>query len=365
VGGVVERILFPAVNPKLVLYYGNRRTHAPLYDIRSLSQGLTGSLDDSTCWGRATLGQEAENPRFRPAVPLPFAPLVGAGLDASRWQTRRPLQAANGEDVYTLTLAASDLARLRDDFGDLRLVDPEGRQVPFIFEADAGEDRVTMTIEPLARALSPSAQSIRRSRYRLRVPPVESAVSSALPLSALLITCQESFFQRHAVLTAPPGPRSDAGRPRVLFRGGLGRASDQKSPITIALDGSRLSEVLLEIDEGDNAPLTLAQVEGVVRVPRIAFKAAPGSYQLLLGNRDAEPPSYDLAALRREVLCYSARPVTAGPAEANPAFRRGVADSFRDARPTALLWAVLIAAVAALLLLTVRILRQTGAGDQP
>jgi hypothetical protein len=85
---------------------------------------------------------------------------------------------------------------------------------------------------------------------------------------------------------------------------------------------------------------------------------------LLLGNRDAEPPSYDLAALRREVLCYSARPISAGPAEANPAFRRGVADYLRVAPPTALLWAVLIAAVAALLYLTVRILRHASpAGD--
>jgi hypothetical protein len=96
----------------------------------------------------------------------------------------------------------------------------------------------------------------------------------------------------------------------------------------------------------------------VVRVPRLAFKAGPGDYRILLGNRDASAPRYDIASLRREMLAYSALPATAAPAAANPAYRRRASDYFVSAPPTAILWGALIVAVIALLALTARILRQ-------
>jgi hypothetical protein len=114
----------------------------------------------------------------------------------------------------------------------------------------------------------------------------------------------------------------------------------------------------VEVSEGDNAPLTLIQVRGVVPVPRLAFKVSPGAFRILLGNETAGAPRYDIATLRQEILSYSALPLEAGSRTPNPAFRRRVADYFQDAPPTLLLWGTLLGAVAALLFLTVRILRQ-------
>jgi hypothetical protein len=96
----------------------------------------------------------------------------------------------------------------------------------------------------------------------------------------------------------------------------------------------------------------------VVRVPRLTFKAAPGAYRILLGNRDATAPRYDLASLRQEVLSYSSVGVNAAPLEANAAYRRFAGDYFSDAPPTLLLWGTLLAAVAALVFITARVLRQ-------
>jgi hypothetical protein len=135
-------------------------------------------------------------------------------------------------------------------------------------------------------------------------------------------------------------------------------AAPSPQPIVIALDGTRLDELTLEIDEGDNAPLSLQAARAVVRVPRVTFKAAPGVYRLLLGNREAGPPRYDLASLRQEVLSYSALDAPAAAREANPLYRRFAGDYFSDAPPTLLLWGTLLAAVAALLFLTARVLRQ-------
>jgi hypothetical protein len=119
-----------------------------------------------------------------------------------------------------------------------------------------------------------------------------------------------------------------------------------------------VAELVLEVEEGDNAPLPLRRAAGIVRVPRVVFKASAGRYRLLFGNPDAAPPRYDLAALRREVLSYSAMGVEAGDTEDNAAQRRSAWTRLGRQPPGLLLWTALVVAVVALLLLTARILRQ-------
>lgn len=355
VSSAATRVLFPAVSGALNLYCGNDATRAPLYDLESLKD----RLGLSPTFLAAELGPETENPRFRKPAPLPFAPSRGSQLSVTRWRALRPLVIAGREDLYTLTLAADDMALLRPDLGDLRIVDPSDRQVPYIVESAAAEARVELRVERTG-TVRPQARSV--SRYVLVAPGPASRKPPAFPLSALELTFQEAFFTRAARLLAPP-PSGSRGRERQIFSGTLSRRPDPRGrppadPIVLGLDGRAESELLLEIDEGDNAPLTLVHARGVVRVARVAFKAGLGEYRLLMGNRQAEPPRYDFASLRQEILSYSAVPAAAGPAQANPAFRRLAAEYFRDAPPTLLLWATLLGAVAALLLLTARVLRQ-------
>ena len=103
-------------------------------------------------------------------------------------------------------------------------------------------------------------------------------------------------------------------------------------------------------------------------VPRVTFQAAPGDYRLLLGNDTAQPPSYELAGLRREVLAYTAVPL-ALPAlaaeSANPGYERGLSDYIREAPPRAILWTALAGAVVVLLVLTRRILTRPRGDSDP
>ncbi|MBI5394820.1 MAG: hypothetical protein HZA91_05930 [Verrucomicrobia bacterium] len=122
--------------------------------------------------------------------------------------------------------------------------------------------------------------------------------------------------------------------------------------------------MFLEIEEGDNAPLTLTGAKAAVAVPRVVFKLKPadGGYRLLLSNTKAAAPRYDIQSLRLELLAYSATPVRdgdIGPLEVNAAYRRGAADYFQTAPPTVALWGVLLVAVVGLLALTVRLLKKT------
>ena len=122
------------------------------------------------------------------------------------------------------------------------------------------------------------------------------------------------------------------------------------------------SEWWLEIADGDNAPLTLLEAQAVVPVPRVTFKAAPGSYRLLLGNTEAAAPSYELGVLRQEVLAYAAVPLNLADSsgeQINPAYQRDLADYVKDAPPRVVLWTTLGVAVLALLFLTRRIIRRS------
>ena len=133
----------------------------------------------------------------------------------------------------------------------------------------------------------------------------------------------------------------------------------------LPLNGVRTAELVLEISDGDNAPLTLLSAQAVIPVPRVTFQAAPGDYRLLLGNPAATSPSYELEALGREVLAYAAVPLEIPEGEvepANPGYKRGMAELVRDAPPAAVLWTTLAVALIVLLVLTRRILTRTASG---
>jgi hypothetical protein len=344
IAGAERRLLFAAEAP-LTLYYGNDATHAPHYDLAALRE----RLESSASLASARLGVEEANPRHRKPTPLAFAALRGAALDVGRWARVRPFSVPGPEDLYTLTLAPPDLGELRRDLGDLRIADEAGHQLPYILEADAAEARAVLEVERDASA------SPRASRYRLTAPARAGGVA-ALPLRALELELDAAFFSRGVRVLAPgPGPRE---RERTLFAGTLARAPGAAGALRIPLDGSPVAALLLEVEEGDNAPLPLQRVAGLVRVPRVVFKATAGRYRLLLGNPEAAPPRYDLAALRREVLSYSAVGLEAGVAEDNAALRRRLWGRLGAQPPGLLLWTALGGAVVALLLLTARILRQ-------
>ena len=186
----------------------------------------------------------------------------------------------------------------------------------------------------------------------------------ALNVSALRLRVREHFFERRAEILQP---RRDAPLGAVTVASvtlSSGRRSDRDDGVWVQVPvrAPLTSEWRLEIADGDNAPLTLMEAQAVVPVPRVTFKAAPGAYRVLLGNPETTPPSYELGALRHEVLAYAAVPLeleaAAGEAN-NPEYRRELADYVQDAPPRLILWSTLGAAVIALLFVTWRIVGRT------
>lgn len=352
VSAAATRLLFAGTPGQPTLYYGNPLTRQARYDLESQRIRIAAALP----FPGAELGPEQANPRFRAPLPLAFTPARGAALEARRWSRERVLAGIGREDLYTLTLAATDLAALRRDFADLRLVDESDSQVPFILEPAARAEKPELRIEA-EPSQSPRGRAL-VSRHRLVMPELDGD-PAALPLSALELEVAERFFSRPVRLLDPEA-EGRRGK-RVIAQAMLARSGREQGslrPLEIAADGGRYREVVLEVEEGDNVPLRIERARAVVRVPRLAFKARPGQYRLLLGNEDIDPPRYDIASLSREFLTYSAIVIEAGPLAGNPGHRRRAAEYLKDAPPTLLLWGTLGVAVVALLLLTARILKQ-------
>lgn len=339
--GSRARLLFPASSRSFTLYYGNPATRAPAYDIESLRPRLAQNQDVAL----ALLGPEEANPLFKREPPLRFAATLGASVDASRWLRERPLAPILEEDVYAITLKATDLAALRSDLADLRLVNAENRQVPFLIDPDFADERIPLKVQP------PSAAGSHRSLYRLDLSQ-PSAGDEPPRLARLELEFQDAFFDRSARLLSSRSP-SQRETPFSLV---LSRKPPSKDPISVSL-AAPLGPMTLEIDDGDNAPLELRSAVAVVRVPRIVFKAAPGKLRLLLGNRGAEPPRYDIAGLRGELLAYSALGASAGALSDNHGASESLFSRLQAVPGNALVWAAIVVAMVALVALTLRTLK--------
>ncbi len=101
-------------------------------------------------------------------------------------------------------------------------------------------------------------------------------------------------------------------------------------------------ELVLEIENGDNAPLTVQSATGLVPVPRLTFKA--GRASTACSSATPRPTRRRTSSTRcvSDVLDYSAVPVPATWLDATAPDRRAVAtraDVLREPPATVLLWA--------------------------
>ncbi len=351
------RLVAATTAPALTLYYGNAVTRPAVYDL----ERLRGSLTTVATFPTATLGAETANPRYGAPAPLAFVAARGAVVEAGEWTHTRSFHITGADDIYSVTFAAADLAHVRAGLADLRVVDAANRQVPYIIEPVTDLARVPLTMTP---ATSPRGLA-RTSAFTLTASA--ATFPEPVPFSAIELEVAEGFFTREASVLVPDA--SAAGGHRVAGSATLHSAL-RETPATpvvtsIPLGALAARSLTLEIGDGDNAPLAIRAATGLAVVPRVTFKAGPGQYRLLFGNTEVPAPSYELGALRDEVLAYSALPIPAAdlqPSTANPEHTRALAEVMRQAPPTVVLWSALAVAVVVLLALTRRIL---GGPPQP
>ena len=350
-----------------VVRFGGGRAHRPRYDLAGLlpptPPAVAGRraeaaalLDDPAVVRPASLGPARANALFDGAPALGFAMHPGAAVDRRLFSHRRPITVDEAsEGLSRLRLQPADLAVLKGNLADLRVADETGRQWSYLVEHQAATDLIPLMVE------GPESEG-GTSRYALGLP--------VTPLRAdrILLDPATAYFDRAFRIEGEPvadvssRPGRDAGATRVLARGRLARAIDDRRPVEVVLEAERVDALRLIVEDGDDAPLPIPSAQARVVLPDVYLTVPPGRYDLLLGSPDQEAPRYELERVRDVVLAVNATPVVAGELEANREFSLRARLAGGGLHRTVLLWATLIVAVVVLAVLTLRLARRDPAG---
>ena len=336
--------------PAGMLRFGGGRAYRPEYDLQRLApllqpprQGQQARVAEQLLEepAAARLGEISGNPEFNPAPILAFAMRPGGAIDSRKYTHRRALHIDPSEEgLARLPLSIEDMARAQPDFNDVRIVDGSSRQWAYLLERGAA-----YAVHPLEVKGPRTKDNV--SEYELLLP-VKPVTFDQLEIDTGL-----AFFDRAFELTAK---REDAEF--LLASGRMSRRAADPRPVTIAVDARRIESLKLKIYDGDDAPIALNRVEARFPTPVVYVAAPAGDYALLVGNPDDQPPAYELAQVRGTVLAVRSNEAQLGPLEPNTEFSAGARLVSGSGPQQILLWVALIAVVAALALVTLRMARQ-------
>ena len=279
----------------------------------------------------------------------------GAVLDSAAFPYQRHIPAGE-PGLVTLTLDAAVLAHSQGPFrtfADVRIVDENGAQVPYLLERRP--DRLSLDLsltpaEPQSPELREQRPGRQRSFHRVALP------YENLPGVVIELQGAARVFRRPLRLGVerPPEERRRETTFETLAEV-VWEHTDPSTvppPLELAVPRERSRDLLLVVEEGDNEALPIRTAR--LRLPgwQLRFFRPAGALRLVYGRRDLVEPQYDIALLRAELSGQPAREVTAGaetPVEAPP-----------PVVSPRLFWIGLAAAAAMLLLLLVRLLSSRG-----
>ena len=351
---------WPQAADSLELLVGGNRARAPSGGLAELSQRL--QRDPAGALGDQFGGAEAEvtallieelpsaelrelrrNPRFEDRPQLEPLLRPGSEVDPSRFSHRRLLTIVNSPDgLSELSLGPGDLSVLRDDLGDLRLIDESRRQWPYRIWRDDEEPRPP--IEPRVE------NSDATTTYALDSP------WSPLPTVGVELRTDQPFFDRPARVVGRRG-----GEEVALVDTRLQRLVSGGAPITLRWPRSRATSLALVVENGDDAPIEFTGVRLLVPQPTLQIIAPGGDYELLLGEPELEAPTYE--ALRARLLLLQnlrAGEASAAALEDNPAYQPTRRLVGALSRPESWIWLAVVFAVVGLAALTLRTLAGAG-----
>jgi hypothetical protein len=333
----------------LTARYGNSALTAPRYDLEAVRTQINIAAVADAVWGEA----RPRSPEENAAGSIPPLPTVGAPLDVGLFTFVRPIpQSAAGliaVHVDEAVLAHSD--SLHGRFSDVRIIDAEGRQVPYVLEHASGPLSLDAVVDRVATPPAAlTSTSGARSVYRVKYP------HTRLPASRLVLTTSSRVFERVVRVVIEREPDAHRRDPWIetVAQATWAHAVQETlaAPLTLQIPTVAATDLLVVVEEGDNSPLPVESAR--ILLPRYRlrlFSNNAAALRLAYGRTDLAPPQYDLALLTPQVLGAVATDVTPG-AEAPMATATAAAALVS---PT-IFWVVLGAAVIVLLILIVRLL---------
>jgi hypothetical protein len=285
VDGVELFVPEPGPGPH-TLYAGAPPRTAPVWD----AADVDGTVDPNA--PRVVPGPRTANPGFTPMASRAELVAPGRPLDPARWSTARDVE---GAGFVRVPIPPEVIARARPDLGDLRLVDADGRQIPYLRRPARRE-------APLEGLETERDDRPGRTRVRIRLP--EQNLASVV----LAVSTDATVFERAVTVRAE--------RPNRVVRHLTWRAEGAPSRLVVELPGPVPDDLWLEVDDGDDGHLPIGAIEAWTDAPELVALLPEGGASLWYGAPSAPAPDYDLAALdarwRTELLGLAAQEASLG-----------------------------------------------------
>lgn len=294
-------VFFAPDGEPLEATFGTPSLAAPHYDLEASRDKLSSLRIPEARWGEVLPAPSSAPPRQK----SPQEPIAsGAILSSQNFLFRRSVSVAP-KGLALLPLDPHVLAQCHYGF-NLRLLGPDSRQIPYLLEQSL--DPLVLDLgKPVPEANAPA----RVSRYHIHLPEAE------LPDATLILSTPTPTFSRTLTLRAlhPDPPNAQPIASAEWSR----TEEDSVAELRLALPWKAPGDLLLEVEEGDNAPLPLNTPRLEVPAYRLRF-FHPGGTQLTLlyGNSDHKLPSYDISLLASELQDQPATAVSLGPVQDNP-----------------------------------------------
>ena len=350
-------IYFEAPGGPLTARYGDPGAAAPQYDLEARRASVNLADVPEAAWGDPRLVDTA-------APPGPAPPLAdrGASLDVTGFQYHRQIE-EQPAGLVTLQLDAAVLSHSRGpsgDFADVRIVDADSRQIPYLVERRAEPLSLDLTMTPATTAVKMlrDASGGQRSIYALTLPHPN------LPNARLVFETSDRVFRRslQVGVERPPDRRHRDEWFDVLATPSWQHAdqSNVAPPLEVPIAPGEGTKLLVIVEEGDNRPLPITAVRLLLPSWRVRFFKPATPLRLVYGKADVASPEYDLALLAPAVLGNEAREITAAAEQPPPGSAAPVLLSPR------MFWIAIGVAVVVLLGLIVRLITsETGPPPSP
>lgn len=332
----------------LAARYGDAALVAPRYDLEAARPAVTAAQTTEARWGEPrSVTSTADD---APALPMPE---TGTALQPEGFKYSRAIPAGAG--LVAVPLDAAVLAHSgagSTSFADVRVLDPGGRQVPYLVERR--DEPISIDVRLVQRDLPAPINERQKGRttYVVELP------YRRLPGGRLVLQTRARVFTRGVTLAMLTPPTERRRHPQLSQLASLlWQHSNQEAPargLVFNLPDTRSGDVVVIVDEGDNQALPIEKA--TLLLPSYAirlYRPAGQPLRLVYGRDDLSAPRYDLALLAPRVMGSRAEEIYAAaeePARASSATAAIV--------PPRVFWASLALAVVVLLGLIVRLVRR-------
>ena len=219
------------------------------------------------------------NPAYIPLPTREGLDQPGPDLRLDRFAFERDIVGATG--WVRVPIGADILAHARADAQDLRVVDAEGHQLPFVLRQTGAE---------VDLPLGEPEREERGGLSRLRV-----TVPGNAPVATLTLVSPQKVFDREVTV------RRDAGRVHTALRSVSWNGETSGGRIAVSL-GERVGPALIvEIDNGDDAPLPIESIRATVAEWELRVRVPEGGARLVYGAPGESAPDHDLSMVANEL----------------------------------------------------------------